>query len=260
MDNLNAPNADNLGRILIADDEDLFLKPTSGILRSRGYECDCVHRVEEAAECLSKTSYDLLIIDINMPGNRNLEFLRDQSRNSEFLPVIVATGYPSVDTAVESLRLSVVDYIIKPMTTSNLLEIVKSAIQKGRALRKMRGARRDFGAWLERMQEMEKVVLAQEPAVAKGIIQGTLDWYLDETVRQFANASLGLVSTIRTLQQSGGKGPEDICTLLNCSRLAAYRRGIQNAVDVLVQTKNSFKSKELGELRKRLEALLNTES
>ena len=258
MDDLSFPDIDGQARILIADDEDFFLKPTAGILRARGFECDCVQHAQAAEEHLIRNNYDLLIIDINMPGNENLEFLRDRSQDSSFLPIIIVTGYPSLDTALECFRLSVVDYITKPITSSDLLKAVRSAIQTGRALRKMQTTRRDFSMWLEQMKGMETSLLLKQPSGVGGGRHGTLDWYLDETVRQFANISLSLISTIRTLKQSSFDRREDICTLMNCPRLSDYKRGIQDAVDVLVQTKNSFKSKELGELRKRLETLLQS--
>jgi DNA-binding response OmpR family regulator len=243
-------------RILIADDEDIFLIPTSKILQAHGYLCDCVHTVQEAEDCLRKNSYDLMMIDINMPGNRNLEFLRDRASDASFLPVLIVTGYPSLDSAVECLRLSVVDYIIKPVISSDLLKVCSSAIQKGKALRKTQGMRRDFSQWLNKMQEMETSLLSSQGTATAATKSGTLDWYLDETVRQFTNISLNLVSTIRSLKQSGGDANENVCTLMSCPRLTSYQRGVQDAVDVLVHTKNSFKSKELGELRKKLEALL----
>ncbi len=243
-------------RILIADDEDIFLIPTSKILEAHGYMCDCVHTVQEAEECLKKNRYDLLMIDINMPGNRNLEFLRDRAGDSFFLPVLIVTGYPSLDSAVECLRLSVVDYIIKPVISSDLLKVCRSAIQKGKVLRKMQGMRKDFSQWLSNIQEMETSLLSNQGTGAVATKSGTLDWYLDETVRQFTNISLNLVSTIRSLKQSGGDTSENVCTLMNCPRLISYKRGVQDAVDVLVHTKNSFKSKELAELRKKLETLL----
>jgi CheY-like chemotaxis protein len=243
-------------RILIADDEDLFLKPTAEILRAHGYHCDCVHRAEEAAEQLGRAAYDLLIMDINMPGNHNLEFLRQHSHSSHFLPIVVVTGYPTVQSAVESFRLTVMDYMVKPVSVPDLVQVVASAIEKGRAFRAMRAARRDFSTWLEQMQDMESALLARESAdAADPSHAGSLDWYLGETVRQFAYLSLSLVSTIRTLKDSYRGSQTDICSLMHCPRLAMYQQAVRETIDVLVRTKNSFKSKELGDLRKTLEAL-----
>ena len=73
----------DVARILIADDEETFLQSMGALLRREGYTCDCVRDAQEAAAALDKTTYDLLITDIYMPGNAELEFLRElQSRGS----------------------------------------------------------------------------------------------------------------------------------------------------------------------------------
>ncbi len=56
-------------KILLADDEQTFLHSTADLLRDQGYECDCAMDAEEASALMQRTEYDLLISDINMPGN-----------------------------------------------------------------------------------------------------------------------------------------------------------------------------------------------
>jgi DNA-binding NtrC family response regulator len=246
-------------KILIADDEEVFLQPTSLYLQKYGYECDCVRSAEEAAAALDKAGYDLLIIDINMPGNTNLEFLRNRPPYTGFLPVIVVTGYPTFHTAVESLRLAVVDYKVKPLDLPDFVNTVKSAIEKAQVVRVMREARQGVGTWLDQVNQMETVLLSPDPEVAaKKGTSGELDWYLNEAIRRFANLSMSLMSAVQTLKRGLPEGKTDICSLMNCSRLAAYEAIIRDAVEVLIKTKNSFKSKELAEIRKKLEQALKS--
>jgi DNA-binding NtrC family response regulator len=248
-------------KILIADDEEVFLGPTSLFLEKHGYRCDCVRSAEEAAVSLNKGDYDLLIMDINMPGNTNLEFLRNRPASSGFLPVIVVTGYPTFHTAVESLRLSVVDYRIKPLDLPNFLDTVKSAIEKAKVVRVMREAREGFGTWLDQVNQMETALLSTDAdAAAKTGSSGNLDWYLNEAIRRFANLSMSLMNTVQTLKQGLPEGKTDVCSLMNCSRLASYEYVIRETVEVLVRTKNSFKSKELAEIRKKLESALKNKA
>jgi DNA-binding NtrC family response regulator len=244
-------------KILIADDEVVFLQPTSLFLEKHGYCCDCVRSAEEAAAALDKAAYDLLIVDINMPGNTNLEFLRNRPPHSSFLPVIVVTGYPTFHTAVESLRLAVVDYRTKPLDLPNFLETVKTAIDKAKVVRVMREARQGFGTWLDQVSQMEAALLSPEADSAeKGGSSGNLDWYLNEAIRRFANLSMSLMNTVQTLKQGLPEGKTDVCSLMNCSRLTSYENVIRETVEVLIKTKNSFKSKELAEIRKKLELAL----
>lgn len=246
-------------RILIADDEDTFLGPTSLFLRKHGYVCDCVHTTEEAATAIEQYPYDLLIIDINMPGNANLEFLRDKSQFTNFLSVIVVTGNPTLHTAVESLRLAVVDYQTKPLDLPDFLQTAKTAIEKARVVRVMRDARKGFGSWLEQVRQMERTILSvDDSAGRKHVASGDLNWYLGEAVQGFTSLSMSLMNAIHTLNQGLPQGRTDVCHLMNCSRLTAYENGIRETVDVLIKTKNSFKSKDLADVRKKLELLIKS--
>jgi CheY-like chemotaxis protein len=246
-------------RILIADDEDVFLEPTSLFFRNHGYICDCVHTTEEAATAIEQAPYDLLIIDINMPGNANLEFLRDRPQYTNFLPVIVVTGNPTIHTAVESLRLAVVDYQTKPLNLPSFLQTAKNAIEKARVVRVMRDARKGFGSWLEQIRQMEATLLSvDDSARGKHVASGDLNWYLGEAVQGFTSLSMSLMNAIHTLNQGLPQERADVCHLMNCSRLSAYENGIRETVDVLIKTKNSFKSKDLADVRKKLELLIKS--
>ena len=113
-------------RILIADDEETFRESTVEILAEAGYACSAARDAAEA-ESLLENGYDLLLADVRMPGNAHLEFLENVSRRHPELPVVVITGYPTVGTAVESFRLSIVDYLIKPVGVDDL----KRAVERG---------------------------------------------------------------------------------------------------------------------------------
>jgi len=249
-------------KVLLADDEDVFLRPTALFLQENGLICDCVHTAEEAAEALATTHYDLLVIDINMPGNTNLELLRDRPQYSSFLPVIIVTGHPTFHTAVESLRLAVVDYQTKPLDLPSFLDTARTAIEKAGIVRVMREARKDFGSWLEQMGQMEKTLLSSRAGApdSGASASGELDWYLGETIQGFANLSVSLINAMNTIHRGLPESKVDVCRLMHCSRLASYEKAVRETVEVLIRTKNSFKSKDLAEIRMKLERLLKNES
>jgi len=115
-------------RILIADDEESFLYSTADILRREGYDCSCALDARAATEMLRKESYDLLIADIKMQGNADLEFIKALPRIADGMPVILVTGYPSLNSAIESIQLPVVGYLVKPFELDELLVRVKDVI------------------------------------------------------------------------------------------------------------------------------------
>ena len=116
------------GRILIADDEETFLQSTADLLRGEGYECTCASDAKTTVEKLRKKKYDLLIADIKMQGNSDLQLIKNLPEIVGRMPVILVTGYPSLSSAVQSITLPVVGYLIKPFEFTELLSVAQSAI------------------------------------------------------------------------------------------------------------------------------------
>jgi len=115
-------------RILIADDEPLYLRTTGQLLRKAGYECECVPDGEMALEKLRSQSFDLILSDLNMPGNLKLELLQQGRTQWPNIPLIVITGVPSLPTAIESVRLGIADYLLKPVKYEDLLASVSRVL------------------------------------------------------------------------------------------------------------------------------------
>jgi len=116
-------------RILLADDEPLYLQATSQLLRKAGYDCVCVADAAHAMEVIRHQSIDLVLTDLNMPGNLKLELLRAGRHEWPALPLIVVTGVPSLPTAIESVRLGIADYLVKPVKFEVLLQSIRRVLQ-----------------------------------------------------------------------------------------------------------------------------------
>ena len=115
-------------RILIADDEPLYLRTTGQLLRQAGFECECVSTGDAALEQLRQQRFDLILSDLNMPGNLQLELLRQGRSEWPHIPLIVVTGVPSLPTAIESVRLGIADYLLKPVKFEDLLTSVRRVL------------------------------------------------------------------------------------------------------------------------------------
>jgi two-component system response regulator AtoC len=115
-------------RILVADDEPLYLQTTATLLRKAGFTCTTASNGTAALEFLSREPFDLVISDLNMPGNLKLELLREGRTKWPEVPVIVVTGAPSLPSAIESVRLGITDYLLKPVKYEDLLSAVRRAI------------------------------------------------------------------------------------------------------------------------------------
>lgn len=119
-------------RILIADDEPLYLRTTGELLRKAGYECECVPDANTALERLQRESFDLILSDLNMPGNLKLELLQQGRGKWPHIPLIVITGVPSLPTAIEGVRLGIADYLLKPVKYEDLLASVRRVLVQPR--------------------------------------------------------------------------------------------------------------------------------
>jgi DNA-binding NtrC family response regulator len=122
-------------RILIADDEPLYCQTTGELLRKAGFECVCVSNGNDAISALNDQAFDLVLSDLNMPGNFKMELLKEHSRQRPATPLIVITGVPSLPTAIESIRLGIADYLLKPVKFDDLLTSVRAAIEKSQRQR-----------------------------------------------------------------------------------------------------------------------------
>ena len=119
------------GRILLADDEATFLSSTADLLRREGFECVTVADGREALAQASQGEFDLLITDLEMPGNSDLELVRRIAESSGGLPVIIQTGYPSVRSAIACVELPVAAYLIKPVQQRQLREALTEIVRGG---------------------------------------------------------------------------------------------------------------------------------
>src|SRR5688572_6865906 len=106
----------------------ITLRTTADLLRKEGFHCVTAPNGTAALEALSREAFDLVLSDLNMPGNMKLELLRTGRTNWPDIPLIVITGAPSLPTAIESVRLGITDYLLKPVKFEDLLSSVRRAL------------------------------------------------------------------------------------------------------------------------------------
>jgi len=241
------------GRILIADDEETFRFSTADLLRSKGYHCDCVVATEEAIDALARDRYDLLIADLLMPGNPRLELIHTLQSAGGTLPIILVTAYPTLESALEAVRLPVIAYLVKPFEFEDLLAEVERGIRWSRLSRAVDSTQDRLDHWKSELAGVEGVLRSDSPdAQAR-----SLEAFLSVTLRNIAGGLADLERIAHAV--SGRPVAPDACHLLNCPRHARLVAALAEAVAVLERTKSSFRSRELGSLRRSLEIILNEE-
>ena len=117
-------------RVLVIDDDAAIRELLETVLQKDGYE---VHTLDDSTRADTKVregKYHLVLLDIMMPNQDGLETLKRIRKIDRDLAVVMITGYPSLDTAVQSMKLDALDYLRKPFTVDDLRTVVERVLKK----------------------------------------------------------------------------------------------------------------------------------
>ena len=163
-----------MAKILIVDDDPLVLKQLSELISSFGYEVSYVPRAEFVLDRLSSEAFDLILLDINMPGMNGFEMLTELKNHAEFaeIPVIMITGVGDESVLAECFRMGAVDYINKPVKELVLKARVNAAIKMQNYIHDIIDAKNEI---IEKNEQLylQKVKLERQEAVQSKLKQLT---------------------------------------------------------------------------------------
>ncbi|HEX7524261.1 MAG TPA: sigma-54 dependent transcriptional regulator [Candidatus Deferrimicrobium sp.] len=116
--------------ILVVDDDPQMRSALKEAIQRIGYGADVCENGQEAIGRISRTGYSLVVTDMKMPGMDGLSLLREIRRRCATQPVIVITGYATVENAVETMREGATDYLLKPFSFDALKKVVLSVMAR----------------------------------------------------------------------------------------------------------------------------------
>lgn len=116
--------------ILVVDDELLIRDLLYDFFAGQGWSISVAENGDKALDVIAHKQVDLVLSDIKMPEMDGLALTEELRRAHPEIPVILMTGYPSVDTAVSALRHRVVDYVIKPFNINQLYKTIDAALRE----------------------------------------------------------------------------------------------------------------------------------
>lgn len=116
-------------KALVIDDEQVVLDSVKKVLDAKNYEVDLTLKGKKGIDLAIRNSYDIVLTDIRMPDIDGLTVLRDIKRVKPTLPVLIITGYASVNSAIQAMKLGAVNYIEKPFKPEELAQAVAGAIE-----------------------------------------------------------------------------------------------------------------------------------
>jgi len=130
-------------RVLVVDDEKDFVETLVTRLKGRNVDAFGVTSGEEAVELLKRTPFDVVILDIRMPGGMDgISALREMKKAQPGTEVILLTGHATVESSIQGLEVGAFDFLVKPVHLDELIEKIAQALERKDAReQKTRGAR-----------------------------------------------------------------------------------------------------------------------
>lgn len=212
-------------RILIVDDDPLTRDMLEGWCLHCGAHCKTAASTADADVALSTEEFDAIICDVHLPGNRQLGWVRQIVSRESSPAVVMMTGNPELESTLSAANLSVAGYLVKPLNLVMLRELVTSIVDN----------RRQQRALIDLSHATANLLV-----VARNTEGGQDDQLQDHLLR--------LAQQLQVQSAVPRTG----------TLVGPLRESVAEAIAVLERTKHSFRSKDLGELRRRLQQTLDT--
>lgn len=150
--------------ILVIDDEEVILDSCNQVLKKEGYTVKTARNGTEGLKIFKRELFHLVLLDLKMPGMDGMEVLKKIKEEHPETPVIIITGYASIESAVEAMRMGAFDYIDKPFSPKELCVVTREGLRNREIyfenlyLRKELETRSEFDMVVGKSSAMEKVL------------------------------------------------------------------------------------------------------
>lgn len=138
-----------MARILVIDDERGIRNTLKDILEYEKHEIEIAATGEEGLEHLRNNGFDLIFLDVKMPGLDGIEVLQEVARTHPEMPVVMISGHGNIDTAVDAIKKGAFDFLEKPLDLNRILVTVRNATDKSRLLQETRMLRKQLSPTYE---------------------------------------------------------------------------------------------------------------
>ncbi len=211
-------------RVLLVDDEPEIGAALFAWLERQGYDASFAEGPEQADALLAAREFDVVLSDIQMPGNFRLEWITRQLQAPCPPPVLLMTGNPELETAMRAANLPIAGYLLKPLFYDEVAATLERLARDHRRRREL----------LDLSHEVTRLLADAAPAASDPLADA-----LHRLARQLAAEAQ---RSPRETKCADAAGP--------------WREAVAETIVVLEKTKHSFRSRELGELRRRLQQLV----
>lgn len=141
--------------ILIVDDEDRLRLSMSLILQKENYRVTMASTAEEALKCLQLQEYDLMFLDLSLPGMSGIDLLVEVHKLVPQMPVLILTAHAALESAIQAIRLGARDYLIKPVEPVTILTRVREVLAESEQPARKKEIVGQLQALLDELQKIE---------------------------------------------------------------------------------------------------------
>jgi two-component system, OmpR family, response regulator len=117
-------------RVLVVDDEDDFRETIVKRLEKRKMKARGAESGERALDLIESQPFDVVVLDVKMPGLDGIDTLREIKKRKPLIEVILLTGHASMESGIEGIKLGAFDYVMKPANLDELVEKMRQAYEK----------------------------------------------------------------------------------------------------------------------------------
>jgi len=153
------------GKILIIDDEKDLRQTLARVLQRAGFDATTAESGEQGLAFIETNSFDLIYLDIRMPGLAGLEVLKLIHARLPSIPVVLFTAQPDINSATEALRSGATDYLLKPLKPEAFIERTKTIL----AVRQKEQHRREIQAQIDALQAELRRMDVEETTPARAV-------------------------------------------------------------------------------------------
>jgi two-component system response regulator AtoC len=205
-------------RVLVVDDDSLLRRLVTGQLARSGFEASSAANGQEALEVISATDYDVILLDIQMPGISGLDALRQIRKMEDAPEVIMLTADTSLATGIEAMRLGAYDYLTKPSPLDEMEAVIRKADEKRRLIRQNASLRAVVVRAPATDEETLPAIIYQSAAMQAIVAQAEAAARLDSTILITGESGTGKDVLVRLIHARSARGDSPIITI-NCGAL-----------------------------------------
>jgi DNA-binding NtrC family response regulator len=129
-------------QVLIVDDEEIFVQALTKVLRTKGIRASGVYNGPSAVEAVSAEEFDVIILDMRMPGMDGLATLQAIRKKDSLTPVILLTGHEDIERVRMALKNGVVEFLLKPCDIDYLVAAIENASERKAVMREFKSPKK----------------------------------------------------------------------------------------------------------------------